>query len=94
MSTIAGRDSSGSIPRVRSRARRHIDTNRVRNSDFSHRANTLTNKGRDFYTKDLRAGNMHKRIVSMFMVVAILLSLLGVRVALLQTLWASDYREA
>jgi cell division protein FtsI (penicillin-binding protein 3) len=37
---------------------------------------------------------MHRRIVSMFTVVAILLSLLGVRVALLQTLWASDYREA
>ena len=63
-------------------------------STVARRTNTLTNKGRDFYTKDLRGGNMHKRIVSMFMVVAILLSLLGVRVALLQTLWAGDYREA
>jgi cell division protein FtsI (penicillin-binding protein 3) len=66
----------------------------VRSSEISYRAATATTKTKDFFTKDLRGGNMHRRIVSMFTVVAILLSLLGVRVALLQTLWASDYREA
>jgi cell division protein FtsI (penicillin-binding protein 3) len=66
----------------------------VSSSEISYRAATATTKTKDFFTKDLRGGNMHRRIVSMFTVVAILLSLLGVRVALLQTLWASDYREA
>lgn len=98
MSTIAGRDNTGSRSRGRSRGKsrggRPIDANRVRNSEISYRASSVTTKGRDFFTKDLRGGNMQKRIVSMFMVVAILLSLLGVRVALLQTIWASDYREA
>lgn len=94
MSTIAGRDNTGSRTRGRSRGGRRIDANRVRNSEISYRATSVTTKSRDFFTKDLRGGNMQKRIVSMFMVVAILLSLLGVRVALLQTIWASDYREA
>ena len=98
MSTIAGRDNTGSRSRGQSRGQsrggRHIDANRVRNSEISYRAWSVTANSRDFFTKDLRGGNMHKRIVSMFMVVAILLSLLGVRVALLQTIWASDYREA
>lgn len=94
MSTIADRNNTGSRTRGQSRGGRHIDTNRVRNSEISYRAWSVTANSRDFFTKDLRGGNMHKRIVSMFMVVAILLSLLGVRVALLQTIWASDYREA
>ena len=90
MSTVAGRGRAGSRGRSTSR----IDANRVRSSEISYRAATATTKTKDFFTKDLRGGNMHRRIVSMFTVVAILLSLLGVRVALLQTLWASDYREA
>ncbi|MFM7650966.1 MAG: hypothetical protein ACKO6O_08250, partial [Acidimicrobiaceae bacterium] len=84
MSTVAGRGRAGS--RVRSTNR--IDANRVRSSEPSYRAPTVTTKTKDFFTKDLRGGNMHRRIVSMFTVVAILLSLLGVRVALLQTVWA------
>jgi cell division protein FtsI (penicillin-binding protein 3) len=90
MSTVAGRGRAGS----RGRSTNRIDANRVRSSEISYRAATATTKTKDFFTKDLRGGNMHRRIVSMFTVVAILLSLLGVRVALLQTLWASDYREA
>ena len=94
MSTVAGRNDTGEHARVRARRGPQIDANRVRNSGISYRANSVTAKGKDFFTKDLRGGNMQKRIVSMSMVVAILLSLLAVRVALLQTLWASDYREA
>lgn len=90
MSTVAGRGRAGS----RGRSTNRIDANRVRSSEPSYRAPTVTTKTKDFFTKDLRGGNMHRRIVSMFTVVAILLSLLGVRVALLQTVWASDYREA
>ena len=90
MSTVAGRGRAGS----RGRSTNRIDANRVRSSEISYRAASATTKTKDFFTKDLRGGNMHRRIVSMFTVVAILLSLLGVRVALLQTLWASDYREA
>ena len=90
MSTVAGRGRAGS----RGRSTNRIDANRVRSSEISYRATSATTKTKDFFTKDLRGGNMHRRIVSMFTVVAILLSLLGVRVALLQTLWASDYREA
>ena len=90
MSTVAGRSRSGGRGRSNSR----IDANRVRSSELSYRATSATTKTKDFFTKDLRGGNMHKRIVSMFVVVAILLSLLGVRVALLQTVWAGDYREA
>ena len=90
MSTVAGRGRAGS----RGRSTNRIDANRVRGSEISYRAASATTKTKDFFTKDLRGGNMHRRIVSMFTVVAILLSLLGVRVALLQTLWASDYREA
>ena len=90
MSTVAGRSRSGG----RGRAKNRIDANRVRSSELSYRATSATTKTKDFFTKDLRGGNMHKRIVSMFVVVAILLSLLGVRVALLQTVWAGDYREA
>jgi len=91
MSTVAGRGRAGSRGRS---TKNRIDANRVRSSEISYRAATATTKTKDFFTKDLRGGNMHRRIVSMFTVVAILLSLLGVRVALLQTLWASDYREA
>ena len=90
MSTVAGRSRSGG----RGRSNNRIDANRVRSSELSYRATSATTKTKDFFTKDLRGGNMHKRIVSMFVVVAILLSLLGVRVALLQTVWAGDYREA
>jgi cell division protein FtsI (penicillin-binding protein 3) len=90
MSTVAGRDKSG----TRGRFTNRIDANRVRNVDTSQRVATASTKTKDFFTKDLRGGNMHRRIVSMFTVVAILLTLLGVRVALLQTVWASDYREA
>lgn len=90
MSTVASRGRAGS----RGRSTNRIDANRVRSSEISYRAASATTKTKDFFTKDLRGGNMHRRIVSMFTVVAILLSLLGVRVALLQTLWASDYREA
>ena len=90
MSTVAGRSRSGG----RGRSNNRIDANRVRSSDLSYRTTSVTTKTKDFFTKDLRGGNMHKRIVSMFVVVAILLSLLGVRVALLQTVWAGDYREA
>ena len=90
MSTVAGRGRAGSRGRTVGR----IDANRVRNSELSYRAASATTKTKDYFTKDLRGGNMHRRIVSMFTVVAILLSLLGVRVALLQTLWAGDYREA
>ncbi|MDA2964801.1 MAG: penicillin-binding protein 2 [Actinomycetota bacterium] len=90
MSTVAGRGRAGS--RVGSKER--IDANRVRSSEISYRAASATTKTKDYFTKDLRGGNMHRRIVAMFTVVAILLSLLGVRVALLQTIWASDYREA
>ena len=90
MSTVAGRSRSSG----RGRSNNRIDANRVRSSDLSYRTTSVTTKTKDFFTKDLRGGNMHKRIVSMFVVVAILLSLLGVRVALLQTVWAGDYREA
>ena len=90
MSTVAGRSPSGG----RGRSTNRIDANRVRSSELSFRATSATTKTKDFFTKDLQGGNMHKRIVSMFVVVAILLSLLGVRVALLQTVWAGDYREA
>jgi cell division protein FtsI (penicillin-binding protein 3) len=90
MSTVAGRDKSG----TRGRFTNRIDANRVSNVDTSQRVATASTKTKDFFTKDLRGGNMHRRIVSMFTVVAILLTLLGVRVALLQTVWASDYREA
>lgn len=90
MSTVAGRDKSG----TRGRFTNRIDVNRVSNVDTSQRVATASTKTKDFFTKDLRGGNMHRRIVSMFTVVAILLTLLGVRVALLQTVWASDYREA
>jgi cell division protein FtsI (penicillin-binding protein 3) len=90
MSTVAGRDKSG----TRGRFTNRIDANRVRNVDTSQRVATASTKTKDFFTKDLRGGNMQRRIVSMFTVVAILLTLLGVRVALLQTVWASDYREA
>ena len=90
MSTVVGRSRSGG----RGRSTNRIDANRVRSSELSYRATSATTKTKDFFTKDLRGGNMHKRIVSMFVVVAILLSLLGVRVALLQTVWAGDYREA
>lgn len=90
MSTIARRNQPG----VRDRRERRIDANRVRNSEISFRATTTAQKTKDYFTKDLRSGNMSKRIVAMFSVVAILLSLLGLRVALLQTVWASDYREA
>ena len=90
MSTVAGRSPSGG----RGRSTNRIDANRVRSSELLYRATSATTKTKDFFTKDLRGGNMHKRIVSMFVVVAILLSLLGVRVALLQTVWAGDYREA
>ena len=90
MSTVAGRGRAGS----RAGSKNRIDANRVRSSEISYRAASATTKTKDYFTKDLRGGNMHRRIVSMFTVVAILLSLLGVRVALLQTIWASDYREA
>ncbi len=90
MSTVARRSRSSG----RGRSNNRIDANRVRSSDLSYRTTSVTTKTKDFFTKDLRGGNMHKRIVSMFVVVAILLSLLGVRVALLQTVWAGDYREA
>jgi len=90
VSTVAGRSRSSG----RGRSNNRIDANRVRSSDLSYRTTSVTTKTKDFFTKDLRGGNMHKRIVSMFVVVAILLSLLGVRVALLQTVWAGDYREA
>ena len=71
-----------------------IDANRVRNSDISYRASSAANKSRDYFTKDLRGGDMRKRIVLMFTVVALLLTAIGIRVALLQTVWSGGYREA
>ncbi|NQW33710.1 MAG: penicillin-binding protein 2 [Acidimicrobiaceae bacterium] len=71
-----------------------IDANRVRNSDISYQASSAANRSRDYFTKDLRGGDMRKRIVLMFTVVALLLTAIGIRVALLQTVWSGDYREA
>ena len=71
-----------------------IDANRVRNSDISYRASSAANRSKDYFTKDLRGGDMRKRIVLMFTVVALLLTAIGIRVALLQTVWSGDYREA
>ena len=71
-----------------------IDANRVRNSDISYRASSAANRSKDYFTKDLRGGDMRKRIVLMFTVVALLLTAIGIRVALLQTVWSGGYREA
>lgn len=93
MSTIAG---SSSGRRKRSKRLGQIDANRVRDSKISFRANSVTSRTGDYFTTGLRGQEraMQPRIFKMFMFVAVLLSLLGVRVALLQTFWADGYREA
>lgn len=78
----------------RGKSSSRINANRVRNSDISYRASSAANRSRDYFTKDLRGGDMRKRIVLMFTVVALLLTAIGIRVTLLQTVWSGDYREA
>ena len=88
MSTMAGAN--------RGKRSRRIDANHQRESDISYQAASITFRIKDYFTIGLRGKEreMRPRIVKMFVLVAILLSLLGVRVALLQTLWADGYREA
>ena len=88
MSTMAGAN--------RGKRSRRIDANHRRESDISYQAASITFRIKDYFTIGLRGKEreMRPRIVKMFVLVAILLSLLGVRVALLQTLWADGYREA
>ena len=85
-----------------SRASRAIPTsralgasnNRRRAAEISYRTSGVLSKGYDSFTRDLKGGEMRKRIFVMFIAVAAILSALGLRVALLQTVWAGDYREA
>ena len=80
--------------RVSKREARAMNTRRENIAGVSYRSNSLIGKGYDAFTKDLKAGVMRKRTRIMFSVVALMLFGLGVRVALLQTKWASDYRDA
>ena len=80
--------------RVSKRKARAINNHRENIAGVSYRSNSLIGKGYDAFTKDLKAGVMRKRTRMMFSVVALMLFGLGVRVALLQTKWASDYRDA
>ena len=88
MSTIAGAN--------RGKRSSRIDADHRRESEISYQAASMTFKVKDYFTIGLRGKEreMRPRIVKMFVLVAILLSLLGIRVALLQTLWADRYREA
>ena len=72
---------------------RRIDANRVRSSEMSYRAPSLVSRGKDYFTTDLRSGDMRKRIFWVFSLAGLLLVALGLRVAFLQTVFASSYSE-
>jgi cell division protein FtsI (penicillin-binding protein 3) len=86
MSTVAGSN--------RGKSPRRIDANRVRSSEMSYRAPSIVSRGKEYFTTDLRSGDMRKRIFWVFSLAGLLLVGLGLRVALLQTVMASGYREA
>jgi cell division protein FtsI (penicillin-binding protein 3) len=70
------------------------DKHRKQVAQISHRNGAVVTKGFDVFTKDLKAGTVQKRTSFMFSIVALLLVGLGVRVAMLQTVWSSEYRDA
>ena len=63
-------------------------------AQISHRNGAVVDKGFDVFAKDLKIGTVQKRTSFMFSIVALLLVGLGVRVAMLQTVWAGEYRDA
>ena len=63
-------------------------------AQISHRNGAVVDKGFDVFAKDLKIGTVRKRTTFMFSIVALLLVGLGVRVAMLQTVWAGEYRDA
>ena len=84
----------GASRKSRASRTRSSSNNRRRAAEISYRTSGVLSKGYDSFTKDLKGGEMLKRIFVMFVVMAAVLSALGLRVALLQTVWAGDYREA
>jgi len=86
--------ASRAVPTSRASSARRASNNRRRAAEISYRTSGVLSKGYDSFTRDLKGGEMRKRIFVMFIAVAAILSALGLRVALLQTVWAGDYREA
>jgi len=70
------------------------DKHRKQVAQISHRNGAVVTKGFDVFAKDLKIGTVQKRTSFMFSIVALLLVGLGVRVAMLQTVWSSEYRDA
>lgn len=61
---------------------------------ISHRNASVVKKDYDVFASEIKVGVIQKRTSFMFSIVALILLGLGVRVAMLQTVWSSDYREA
>jgi cell division protein FtsI (penicillin-binding protein 3) len=73
---------------------RASEKHRKQVAQISHRNGAVVDKGFDVFAKDLKIGTVQKRTSFMFSIVALLLVGLGVRVAMLQTVWAGEYRDA
>ena len=82
-----GRPLSKRKIRANNKHRKHV-------AEISHRNGAVVPKGYDVFAKDIKIGTVQKRTSLMFSIVALMLVGLGVRVAMLQTVWSGDYREA